>query len=410
MAKHWLQRFDIYPKTIEEFRERTFLGALLTIACVIVCGYLLFTEVSYYRRVEREDHFVVDVDPHGHNSLVDITLDITFPAIPCDIISVDVRDAFGESKSNLIDHDIILTHLAADGTPIPNVARRSAPIGSPDKKADGKDVRSLLEVPEGYCGSCYGAEDQEGHCCNTCDQVRLAYQKKGWSFSSTSGVEQCVRERVERMVAANSDEGCNVAGRVSVAKIAGNILISPGKTFISGGHQQHDFTPVEVRKFNTTHVVNEFLFGRRVPGLRCPLEGHKAFIEAGTAGVFQYYVKVVPSTFAPLRALPSNSGGKKMPTADEAPGLIHTHQYSVSTHFKQHKMSEEAGAGADFLPGLFVIYDFSPVRVVIQETQRDGLLHFVLEMCAVIGGVFTVTGMLSAMCYHAQRKIAPKFQ
>jgi hypothetical protein len=28
-----------------------------------------------------------------------------------------------------------------------------------------------FELPPGYCGSCYGAEEKDGDCCNTCDQV-----------------------------------------------------------------------------------------------------------------------------------------------------------------------------------------------------------------------------------------------
>jgi hypothetical protein len=43
---------------------------------------------------------------------------------------------------------------------------------------------------ESYCGSCYGGQEPESGCCNTCDEVRQAYVNKGWSFSNPDGIEQ----------------------------------------------------------------------------------------------------------------------------------------------------------------------------------------------------------------------------
>eukprot|EP01052_Picozoa_sp_SAG31_P053359 SAG31_NODE_13643_length_855_cov_4.900419_2_plen_106_part_00 len=54
--------------------------------------------------------------------------------------------------------------------------------------AIGEDglVKDVLEdgdhiVDEDYCGSCYGAAGPD-ECCNTCEDVKNAYRKKGWSF------------------------------------------------------------------------------------------------------------------------------------------------------------------------------------------------------------------------------------
>ena len=35
----------------------------------------------------------------------------------------------------------------------------------------------------GGCGSCYGAAE-DGVCCDTCDDVRQAYRRNGWSFDN----------------------------------------------------------------------------------------------------------------------------------------------------------------------------------------------------------------------------------
>eukprot|EP01083_Nonionella_stella_P140605 431473_1 len=45
------------------------------------------------------------------------------------------------------------------------------------------DVASELDSTEeaDYCGSC-GAEDREGQCCNTWEDVTLTYHKRGWTL------------------------------------------------------------------------------------------------------------------------------------------------------------------------------------------------------------------------------------
>lgn len=40
------------------------------------------------------------------------------------------------------------------------------------------------------CGDCYGAGDEVGQCCNSCDDVIQAYKKKGWALFEYSKFEQ----------------------------------------------------------------------------------------------------------------------------------------------------------------------------------------------------------------------------
>ena len=48
------------------------------------------------------------------------------------------------------------------------------------------------------CESCYGAETGDHKCCNTCAEVRQAYQKKGWAFTDIKGIIQCEREATNK--------------------------------------------------------------------------------------------------------------------------------------------------------------------------------------------------------------------
>jgi hypothetical protein len=48
----------------------------------------------------------------------------------------------------------------------------------------------------------------------------------------------------------------------------------------------------------------------------------------------------------------------------------------------------------DRLPGVFFFYEVSPLHVEITETYRKGWVAFFTSVCAVIGGVVSVMGMV----------------
>ena len=69
----------------------------------------------------------------------------------------------------------------------------------PARNRHRKDVLDDGEhiVDEDYCGSCYGAADPD-ECCNTCEDVKNAYRKKGWSFEGqvTDNLPHSAREKL----------------------------------------------------------------------------------------------------------------------------------------------------------------------------------------------------------------------
>lgn len=83
--------------------------------------------------------------------------------------------------------------------------------------------------------SCYGAETVEQPCCNTCEEVREAYRKKGWAFNNPHGIAQCIREGWTDKLKEQVNEGCRAHGYLEVSKVAGNFHFAPGKSF-----QQHN--------------------------------------------------------------------------------------------------------------------------------------------------------------------------
>jgi endoplasmic reticulum-Golgi intermediate compartment protein 3 len=126
------------------------------------------------------------------DTLLIVQLDITLPRMPCEWVSLDAVDASGRVQS-AIEHEVFRQRLSS----------RGRKVQAPEQHTVGPKNGTLpdhlrpdvqAQIPENYCGSCYGAEAQEGECCNTCESVRVAYQKKGWVMPEYDTVEQCKRE------------------------------------------------------------------------------------------------------------------------------------------------------------------------------------------------------------------------
>lgn len=83
---------------------------------------------------------------------------------------------------------------------------------------------------------------------------------------------------------------------------------------------------------------------------------------------------------------------------------IHTNQFSVTENFRESQNSMGRS-----LPGVFFFYDLSPIKVKISET-RTSFLHFVTNVCAIVGGVFTVSGIVDAFVYQGERLIRKKME
>jgi len=55
------------------------------------------------------------------------------------------------------------------------------------------------------------------------------------------------------------------------------------------------------------------------------------------------------------------------------------------------------------------MYELSPIMVKFTE-ERKSFTHFLTGVCAIIGGVFTVAGIIDALVYHSLRNIKKKIE
>ena len=57
---------------------------------------------------------------------------------------------------------------------------------------------------------------------------------------------------------------------------------------------------------------------------------------------------------------------------------------------------------SDDIPSVKVSFDLSPMQILVKETGKP-LYHFLTTTCAIIGGVFTVAGILDSLLYQSAK-------
>ena len=332
----------------------------------LVVFFLLLAEWSNYRQVRVSPELVVDLSRQERMS---ININITFPIIPCGMLSLDLMDTAGEQQHN-IAHDMVKSRLDQNGRII---SKERLALGSqrdgPKRAAD-------------YCGPCYGARP-DGECCNDCESVRDAYSAKGWNIEDLDAIAQCKDEHYKEQLAEQSHEGCNVAGTLHVNKVIGNFHLAPGRTIHTpqGDIHVHDLSQymMDPTKHAFSHRIHHLSFGPTDAGhmRKNPLDGVEKDAPESTYN-YIYFLKCVATSVYKLHS--------KEP--------IESMTYSVTAHErstnggvdKKDPTHVNARGG---IPGVFFAYDISPLKLIERE-ERGRFAAFMTAAMSSIGGIIAI--------------------
>lgn len=398
-----LLSIDAFAKTVEDARVKTTSGGTITLICIIVVLFLIRNEYHDYTLIITRPELVVDRDI---NKKLDINLDISFPNIPCAMLNVDILDAAGDLKIDILKNEFQKYRILPNGDEI-LVEHPSLVDDTPlEIRAKG-----LQEGETRECGSCYGGlpQDKNQYCCNDCETVRLAYAAKMWQFYDGKDIVQCEQEGYVAAINKEIDgqEGCRIRGSTQINRISGNLHFAPGASHTKPGRHVHDFSLYDQHpdKFNFNHKINHLSFGNDpVTNAQLDKQSLHPLDDRAVAldkkyHLYSYYLNVVATRFEYLTS------------KNSAP--LETNQFSVISHDRplrggkdedhQHTLHARGG-----FPGVFFHFDISPLKIINREQYAKEWSGFVLGVVSSIAGVLMVGSLLDRSVWAAEKAIRGK--
>jgi len=94
--------------------------------------------------------------------------------------------------------------------------------------------------------------------------------------------------------------------------------------------------------------------------------------------MYEYLVKIVPTIYGDIFG-----------------SEIMTNQFSAIKYI--HKL-ELHGMNTRGVPGFFILYDLSPI-IVEYEVFTKSFLHFLTNLCAIVGGIYTIFSLIDLFFY-----------
>lgn len=204
----------------------------------------------------------------------------------------------------------------------------------------------------------------------------------------------------EASAAFDAGEGCNIDGTVIINKVPGNFHIS--------SHANDDAVRMMYmsgRAFDFSHVVHHLSFGidyqqeqiEKLTGEKADRDMEDLVIEQkwliGGYGnlVADYYLDVNQVDYVVKDNL-HQEGSEYDQTQ-----IMHGFKYR----------STKAIRATMGMPAVFFRYEISPVKIRYTY-QSKSLSEFLVSLCALLGGIFTVAGILEALLTSSTSKVAPK--
>mmetsp|Transcript_10818 Transcript_10818/g.29908 ORF Transcript_10818/g.29908 Transcript_10818/m.29908 type:complete len:543 (+) Transcript_10818:205-1833(+) len=449
----------MFPKVDTEYTVQTDRGGIaFVIACVIIVILCLAETISWrYQNLKTVEHVVVDT---SLGKRMQVNLNITFPALACIDVHVEVMDVAGDLRLNLDQSLITKTRLFANGAVIPGEQQRESPNKHRKQQEDVVKQIQSKPLPDHYCGPCFGAQAKDDQCCNTCDALLEAYKAKKWSVEDILETsEQCIREgrnnknpnrqqkqqsqADQRHAKVTKGEGCNLVGHMNLNRVAGNFHIAMGEGIQRNGKLVHIFNPEETHNFNVSHIIHHLSFGGHHSkpfetaaqnAEETPLNNVAKIVEEkhGTTGLFQYFIKIVPTTYV----TPSSSKGVDEDRR-ETNGFFFTERFRplMKEYLGHHEdveviQPEEGDEHSDkqklaaltasrsgkhshhghhnvkmnsVLPGVFFIYEIYPFCVEVRPNVVP-LTHLLIRLMALIGGTLTIVQFVDGLLDKRMRK------
>ena len=250
---------------------------------------------------------------------------------------------------------------------------RSPPPSPPGAKASFGPAEAPLVYFKG------GISVEQAHRSMNTDQAWTSYIK-----TSNATVIESASSSL-----SHGPEGCRLAGHLSVRKVPGTLKLALHST-------DHDHIS---HMINSSHVVNELWFGE-------PLSAVQR--------------RILPAADQAELLSPTSHRLDGLPFVSADAGHSHVHYLKVVTKVLKHEKSFMDTLAYKYTvhsnryetppkeePTIEFKYDLSPISIVLKQESMPAY-RFVTSSCAIIGGVFTVIGLLENIIHHTSSAVMKK--
>ncbi|EKX54421.1 hypothetical protein GUITHDRAFT_99900 [Guillardia theta CCMP2712] len=437
-----------------ELTEGTITGSIISILTGVLMVYLIVAQIFAWRALNSETSVVLDHYSHmktGADSLLQINFNFTFNHLSCEYASVDAANFMGthdagisskvtkvhldkngrqlgvhkerknlkhtideaphEGESKLItltagdfdkhrfEHEILVVNFY---TPWCHWCQKLEPVWEKSAKKFGEahpdDARLVLakvdctsDKAESLCTKYHidafpsimvfrkddplDKDHEKYHGERSVDAIVSWAEHLMKQVNLQAPKSRVVDKEQDGEKESHNGVGCMVAGMLHVQRAPGSIILQA----VSDGHEFNWAT------MDVSHTVNHLSFGpflSETAWVVMPpdiaqavgsLDDKKFLSEERTPTVWEHYVKVVKNVVE----LPRSWG---IPP-------VEAHGYVVHTN-KVQRYAE--------VPTARINYDILPIIVHV-KTSRESNYHFLTKLCAIVGGVFTVSGIFASM-------------
>eukprot|EP01063_Lacrimia_lanifica_P028568 TRINITY_DN4195_c0_g2_i1.p1 TRINITY_DN4195_c0_g2~~TRINITY_DN4195_c0_g2_i1.p1 ORF type:complete len:459 (+),score=175.42 TRINITY_DN4195_c0_g2_i1:73-1449(+) len=435
-----LSSFDLYRRIPKDLTAATTQGGLISCGCMTLMMILFMMEVWHYCSPPLVTQVVMDSNTQPR---IQINFNITAHEMPCDWLELDMKDRLGLWKVDVVPN--VQKFTVVPGKEV--LKHKDTDRAAQDSKLSGLElmVKSMEQDEESphlteadfeqtlkdkafvfvdfYAPWCIWCKrlapeweafardihnehydsiavrkvdcDKHPRICSE-QMIRgfptMRLFKKGYHLAEYSGrrghadllkwaadiTGESDREHHYRKLeikGLNEEHiGCRMSGYVLAHRVPGNFHLQA----------KADTHSINVRDTNLSHTVHHLSFGEplkehviaALPAVyrsqMHPLDG-QTFVSEDTRFTFEHYIKVLTTTY----------DLQKKFTAYQ---FQHTnHQYLFE---EQHAADDEGE-----VPEARFSFDFSSTAVVVQRGGRRWY-EFITNLCAIIGGVYTVMSLL----------------
>ncbi|KAG8188412.1 hypothetical protein JTE90_007987 [Oedothorax gibbosus] len=184
-------------------------------------------------------------------------------------------------------------------------------------------------------------------------------------------------ENILKTPLGSNEEGCRFEGRFYINKVPGNFHVST-----------HSASK-QPEAIDMAHLIHEVSFGTKLAsGQKGSFNPLKEVDKTSAKDIesHDYVMKIVPTTYENLAGL-----------------KVESYQYTYA-----YKSSVTFSHTGRIMPAIWFRYDLTPITVKYTET-RPPLYSFLTTVCAIVGGTFTVAGIIDSMIFSAS-EIFKKFE